>query len=176
MLDIVLGAILAVSVFLAARNGITKEVVRIVALIGGLITAMWGHDALALELRPWIESERAAACVAFALLFLACLLAGSLLAYLLAGAWRLTGMAWVDMALGAAFGLVRGLLVAAGLLLGMVAFQPFAGTSSLVAESKIAPWVMNVARTATQAAPRAFRETFGRGAAQVEEERAETRS
>ena len=80
------------------------------------------------------------------------------------------------MALGAGFGMIRGLLISAVLLLGLVAFQPVAGTSQIVADSKIAPWVMNVARTAVGMAPKGLKEAFGKGAAEIEEERAGDRA
>ena len=172
MLDIVLIGILVISVVLAARNGITKEAIRIASLVVGLMVAMWGYGLLAQQLRPWIENGRVAAVVAFVSLFLGCLIAGAVLAYFLAGVWSMTGLRWLDMTLGAGFGMIRGLLISAVLLLGLVAFQPFAGTSRLVADSKIAPWVMNVARTAAVMAPQGLKEAFGKGADEVEEKRA----
>lgn len=172
MLDIVLIGILVVSVFAAARNGITKEAIRIASLVVGLLVSMWGYGVLAQQLRPWIESGKVASVVAFASIFLGCLIAGALLASVLAGVWTMTGLRWLDMALGAGFGMIRGLLISTVLVLGLVAFQPVAGTSRLVADSKIAPWVMNVARTAAVMAPKGLREAFGKGAAEVEEERA----
>lgn len=176
VLDIALVGILIVSVFAAARNGITKEAIRIASLFVGLIVSMWGYGLLAQELQPWIQNGRAAAAVAFASIFLGCLIAGALLAHVLAGVWSLTGLRWLDMALGAGFGMIRGLLISAVLLLGLVAFQPVAGTSQIVADSKIAPWVMNVARTAVGMAPKGLKEAFGKGAAEIEEERAGDRA
>ena len=49
-LDIVLGAILLFSGIAALRNGLTREIVRIVALVVGVMGALWFYDALALEL------------------------------------------------------------------------------------------------------------------------------
>lgn len=169
MLDIVLVGILGLSVVAAARNGMTKEVIRLAALVVGLMVAMWGYGLLAEQLSPWIEDARIAAVVAFAALFLGCLFVGVLLSLALAGIWALSGLKWLDMALGAGFGAIRGLLVSAALLLGMVAFQPFADTSGLVADSRIAPWIMNVARTASTIAPGALKEAFQKGASEIEE-------
>ena len=173
MLDIALGAILLLSVVGAARNGFTKEAIRIVSLLVGTMAAMWGHGLLAQQLRPWIQDGRVASGVAFLLIFLGCVLAGAVLAYLLASVWEWTGLRWIDMLLGDGFGLVRGLIISAVLLLGLLVFQPFAGTSSIVADSKIATWVINAARTAAAAGPRAVREAFGLGVSAVEEKRSE---
>ena len=138
--------------------------------------AMWGYGLLAPALQPPIEDGRVAAVAAFAAIFLGSLVAGSLLSYFLAGVWSVTGLRWLDTALGGVFGMVRGMVIAAVLLLVLVAFEPVAGTPGLVAGSRIAPWVLNLARTAVALAPEGLREAFGEGAARVEEERPEGRA
>ena len=168
MLDVVLGVILLVSVFGVARNGITKEAIRIAALILGTLASMWGYGVLAGILRPWIQNGRIASGVAFVLIFVGCIVAGALLARVLAGVWSMTGLRWIDRLLGAAFGVVRGLLITAVILLGLVAFQPFSGTSGAIANSRIAPWVLHLARTAAALAPQGLRDAFGQGMTLVE--------
>lgn len=169
MLDFALGTILVLSVIGAAWNGITKEAIRIAALILGIMAAMWGHGLLAPQLQPWIEDGRVAAGVAFVSIVLGFLLAGALIGHLLASVWSWTGLRWLDMLLGACFGIVRGVLICAAALVGLLVFQPFSGVSSMVADSRITPWVINMARTAIAVAPSGMRDAFGKGAAQVEE-------
>ena len=169
VLDIVLGTILLASVFAAARNGLTKEIVRVASLIAGIVVALWGHGVLAPQLRPLIDNGRLASFVAFAVIFLGVVVAGVLLAHLLVSVWEWTGLRWLDMALGAGFGLVRGVVVSAAVLLALLAFQPFRGTPAAVAQSRISPWVMNVARTAAAVGPQAIREAFVMGVSAVEE-------
>lgn len=171
MLDVALGTILVVSVIAAAWNGITKEAFRIASLIVGIMTAMWGHGLLAVQLRPWIEDGRVAAGIAFVSIFLGCLLAGALLGHFLASVWSWTGLRWLDMLLGGCLGIVRGVLICAVVLIGLLVFQPFAGASSMVAHSRIAPWVINMAHTAIAVAPSGMREAFGMGAAEADEMR-----
>lgn len=171
LLDIFLGLILLISVVGAARNGFTKEVVRLVALVVAVVVAMWGHGILALQLRPWIADASIAAVLAFALIFVGCLLVGVLVAGLLASVWEWGGLRWMDMLLGGGFGLVRGMLVCGVVVLCLLAFRPFESVSNVVAESRIAPWATNVARTAAALAPQGLRRAFGQGAAEVEEKR-----
>lgn len=163
VLDFVLGAILLASVIGATLNGLTKELLRIASLVVGLLVAMWGYGVLAGYLAQWISNAKAASAVAFALLFLGCLITGALLARLLAGIWSLAGLGLFDRLLGAAFGALRGLLLAAALLLALVAFQPVADTAGLVADSRIAPFVLNLARTAAAVAPEALRDAYQDG-------------
>ena len=167
VLDFVLGALLLASVLGATLNGLTKELLRIASLVIGLLVAMWGYGLLAGYLAQWISNAKIASAVAFALLFIACLIAGALLARLLSGIWSLAGLGLLDRLLGAAFGALRGLLLAAALLLALVAFQPVADTAGLVADSRIAPFVLHLARTAAAVAPEALREAYQDGLARV---------
>lgn len=175
VLDLVLGGLLLLSVLGAVRNGVTKELIRIASLLFGVGAALWGYGVLAQQLEPWVGSSRAASVVAFVLIFLGCLLAGGLVARILAGVWSWTGLRWLDRLFGAAFGVLRGLLIASVALLGLIAFQPLADTSRVIANSKIAPWVLHIAQTAASLAPKSFREAFRRGVSRIEEERARDR-
>ena len=167
MLDIVLGVILLASVVGAALNGLTKELLRIASLVVGLLVAMWGYGVLAGYLAQWISNAKIASVAAFALLFTGCLIAGALLARMLSGIWSMAGLGLLDRLLGAAFGALRGLLLAAALLLALVAFQPIADTADLVADSRIAPIVLNLARTAAAVAPDALHDAFHDGLGRV---------
>ena len=171
VLDVVLGSVLVLSVILAARNGITKELFRIAALIVGIVVAMWGHGLVAHELQPWIRNPRIAATIAFALVFLGCVVLGMLIARALVSVWSFTGLRWLDVSLGGVFGMLRGLLVCAVLLLGLIAFQPLGNTGGIVARSVLAPWIVNLARTVVAVAPQGLRTAFKRGIAAIENEK-----
>ena len=167
-LDLILGVILLVSVFGAARNGVTKELIRIASLIVGVILAMWGHGVVGQQLQAWIPNPRIASSLGFVLILVGCVLAGALAAHLLKVVWKFTGLEWLDMLLGGAFGLARGLLVCAIILVGLIAFQPVADTTTLVADSAVAPWVLDVSRTVAAAAPGTMRTAFRQGVAIIE--------
>lgn len=170
-LDLVLGIILLVSVFGAARNGVTKELIRIASLVVGVILAMWGHGLVGQQLQAWIPNPRIASSLGFALVLFGCILAGALAAHLLKVVWKFTGLGWLDMLLGGAFGLARGLLVCAIILVGLIAFQPIADTTTVVAGSAVAPWVLNVSRTVAAAAPGSMRAAFRHGVKLIESDR-----
>ena len=171
VLDLVLGGILLLSGLSAARNGLTKELIRIASLVLGVVVAMWLHDPVARELLPWIQNPRISSSVAFVLVLVGCLLVGALTAYLLSVVWNFTGLRWLDMLLGGVFGTLRGMLVSAILLLGLIAFQPVSGSVGLVADSAIAPWILGVARALVTAAPQSLHEAYVRGAASVRDAR-----
>ncbi len=152
VLDLALGGILAFSVLAAFRNGITREAIRITAVFFGVLAAVWWCDAVGRALHLWIADGRVAAGAAFLSIFLGCLIAGALLSRVLNGVWRWTGLRWFDRGLGAAFGLVRGLLLAALLVLVLLVSEPLAGSSRIVADSKVASWILQVAWAAASIA------------------------
>ncbi len=172
LLDIILAVVLLVSVVMAARIGFTRELIRIASLVIGLLVAMWGYGFLAQKLQPLIEDERAAVVAAFAGIYFGCLITGDVLSYILRGVLELTGLRVIDVALGGVFGVVRGLLLAVVLVLMLLSFRPVPGSTTLVAESRIAPVLVNLARTIALLAPKGMRDAFGKGADQVREERA----
>ncbi len=168
-MDAAIVGILLVSVLGAVRNGFTREVLRIASLVMGIFLAMWWYDRVALELHPYIDEPRLAACAAFLLIFTGCLVAGAAFAWSLVKVWGITGLRWFDKLIGAAFGLVRGLLIAAAVLLAVITFLPFPGAARTVAESKLAPWVLHAAGAAASAAPQDFQDAFANGFDRVRE-------
>lgn len=158
-LDIVLGAILLLSGIAALRNGLTREIVRIIALVVGVMGALWFYDPLAAEL-TFISSPALAKFSAFLGILFGCMLAGAVLAWILDKFWGATGLRWFDRLLGGGFGLVRGWIAATVMLLGLVAFVPIAGVDRAVAESNLAPLVLHSARAASYVAPAALRQAY----------------
>lgn len=158
-LDIVLGAILLVSGIAALRNGLTREIVRIIALVIGVMGALWFHDALAGEL-TFVSSPALAKFSAFLGILFGCVFAGAVVAWILEKFWGATGLRWFDRLLGGGFGLLRGWIAATVLLLGLVAFVPISGVDRAVAESNLAPLVLHSARAASYVAPAALRQAY----------------
>jgi membrane protein required for colicin V production len=168
-LDVLIGAVLVLSFAGALWNGLSREVVRLFALVGGILGGMWWYNRLAPHLKPLVDDEHFAAFAAFLLIVLGSLLAGAVVAWFLGKILRWTGLRWFDRLLGGAFGLVRGLLLAAALVLAVIAFQPTAGSAEGVAGSRLAPWVLYGAYAAATAAPAELRTKFQRGFERVRE-------
>ena len=162
-LDIIIGLILIVSVIAALRNGLSREFVNLLALVVGIVGGMWWYGPVAMRLEPYLGSERLAEFAAFALILVAALIAGTLAGRLLAKMLGWVGLRWFDRLLGAAFGAVRGLLLTTALILAMVAFGPVQGSERVVAESRLAPWVLFAAQATVQLAPQSLYEDFSKG-------------
>ena len=166
-LDVVLALILSLSFIAAAWNGLSREVVRLLAVGGGIVAGMWWYEDLAVHLQPHTRNPELASLAAFLSIVVGSLLAGGIVARVLGKILHWTGLRWFDRLLGAAFGLVRGLLVATAVVLAVVAFQPSAGSVDVIAESRLAPWVLHGASAATSMAPYNLRTRFDQGFARV---------
>lgn len=162
-LDLVIGGILLLSLIGAVRNGVTKEIVRIAALIFGVLGGMWFYERAAAELAPYIASAQLAKFAAFVSIVVGCLIAGGILSWGLVKLWGLAGLRWFDRLLGAGFGMVRGLVIATAVVLGVVAFSPFAGTAETVGKSRFAPLVLHGARAAAFLAPSDLKTAYDEG-------------
>ncbi len=162
-LDILLAAILVLSFAGAFRNGITREIIRIVALIVGIAGGMWWYAGVAERFSPYVPDRAVASFAAFIAIVAGSLIAGGVVAWLLAKLLHWSGLRWFDRLLGGAFGLLRGMLAATALVLGVVAFSPTLGSPETVATSRIAPWVLHSARLTTAFAPESLRVPFFEG-------------
>ncbi len=166
-LDIVIGGVLLVSFVGAFWNGLSREVVRLLALFMGIVGGLWWYDELAVRWQPTIGNERVAAFAAFTAIVLGSLLAGVLLAWALAKILHWTGLRWFDRLLGGAFGLLRGLAICVALVLAIVAFHPITDSTSIVAESRLAPVFFHGARVVAAVAPAKLKGQFTEGFRQV---------
>ncbi|WP_210545095.1 CvpA family protein [Rhodoferax sp. PAMC 29310] len=120
-LDIIFGTILVVSLLLGIWRGLVYEVLSMVNWVLAFVLAQWlAHDvALKLPMEGAAEGIRYAA--GFALVFILAVFAGGLVAALVKKLLSAVGLQPVDRALGAAFGLARGvvMVLAATVVIGM---------------------------------------------------------
>ncbi|MCY4588459.1 MAG: CvpA family protein [Bryobacterales bacterium] len=159
-LDILLAVILLFSFAGALWNGITREVIRIIALLIGIFGGMWWYSGLVPHIAPFIGDESLASFAAFGAIVIGSLVAGGMTAWLLAKVLRWSGLRWFDRLLGGAFGLVRGLILATAIVLAVIAFSPLTGSQEVIAKSRIAPVVLNSARWMASFAPQGLRASF----------------
>jgi len=124
-LDFIFGVVLLVSLLLGVWRGLVYEVLSVVSWIAAFILAQWLAPEVAHQLPFSAGSEAVRYAAAFALVFVLAAFAGGLLAKLVKMLFAAIGLQPVDRVLGAAFGLVRGvvLLLAATVVIGMTPLQ-----------------------------------------------------
>lgn len=120
-----LAGVLAVSLLLGAWRGLVYEVLSVLGWAVSFYAAQWVAPEVS-RLLPWpTASEPVRYAAAFVLVFVAALFAAGLLAALLKKLVDAMGLRPVDRTLGAAFGVLRGLilLLAATVVIEMTALK-----------------------------------------------------
>ena len=111
ILDWIVVAVLAISLVVGAWRGLVYELLSLANWIAAFLLAQWFAPDVAhyLPLASVTEAVRYAA--GFVVVFVVALFAGGLIAFLVRKLIAAVGLRPVDRVLGAAFGLVRGVLV-----------------------------------------------------------------
>jgi membrane protein required for colicin V production len=125
VLDWILAGVLIFSLLLGAWRGLVYEVLLVLAWAASFYVAQWAAPGVAALLPLQSASEPVRYAAAFVLIFIAAVFAAGLLAFLLKKLVEAMGLRPVDRTLGAAFGLLRGviLLLAATVVMDMTALK-----------------------------------------------------
>ena len=149
-LDIVIGIIL---VF-----GLVEEISSIIGVFGGIYGAVFYYGDMATFLRRWISDTAYANIlgflVIFGLIFILVSVLGVLIKYLL----NIASLGWFDRLCGAAFGAIKGILIASVLLFALTTFLP--GGSPLIKTSHLAPHVAVITETLVKIIPHNLKKRF----------------
>ncbi len=138
----------------AARVG-----VGFIATFVGIFAGFWCYGLAAAHIVDYVNSRALANLIGFLLIFAAVIVLGGLLGRLLAKLFRWIGLSWFDRLLGAAFGFVRGILVAVALVTVLLAFAPMPPPPSIL-ESKLLPYVMDASSVLAAATPHEIKDAF----------------
>jgi membrane protein required for colicin V production len=169
-LDAALILLIAFSIWRSFAKGLTREMVGLLSVVLGIFAGTWLYSAAATWFEPYVSSHSMASFCGFITVFVGVMLLGSLISFILSKVLRVTGLSFFDRLLGAAFGIVRGVLMAAALVLALLAFAPGAKAHTppeAVANSRLAPMVVGAARVFVAAAPRELKDGFRRSYDQV---------
>lgn len=142
-------AIIAVSALISLKRGFVKEALSLLIwIVAGAVAWMFG-GSLSQYLESYIQTPSARVIAGCTILFVATLLVGGMLNFLIGELIRVTGLDGTDRFLGMAFGAARGALlvvVGVGLLsLGPVQQDPWWQESRLLPQFLlVADWSKNL--------------------------------
>ncbi len=157
--DIVLALIIVLSVIAGLRSGFARVVVGLLATIVGLLLGFWCYRIVAAKLTTLMRTPALADICGFLIIFFGVLIAGALVAALLANLFRWIGLSWFDHFLGGVAGFARGILMVAALAAILVAFVP-SPVPSFIANSRMLPYASHVAAALAEMAPRDLKDSF----------------
>jgi membrane protein required for colicin V production len=141
-------------------KGFVQELISLASVLIALVVAAIGYTRAALWFDDLTKSHDIALGLGFLVLFVGTLLAGTLMGLLARKLIKTAGIQWFDRFLGGIFGLVRGVLVDAILLMALMAF---AIKPDAVRQSALAPYVTTGARLIAFVMPGSLRAQFHLG-------------
>lgn len=166
-LDFIIAAIVLGSVVTAVIKGFVQELISLASVVIGLAAAAFAYQRAALWFDDLTKSHEIALGLGFLSIFLAVLILGALVGLVARKLIKTAGVQWFDRFLGGVFGLVRGVLISAILLMAMMAF---AIKPEAVRGSALAPYVTTGARVLAMVMPENLRAQFHIGFDQFRDE------
>ena len=160
-LDIGLVVLLAIGFAVGLGRGLVRIVIGILTLLVAFFLASRYQDQIAAVLTSRHVSETPARIGAYVLVFIATMMAGGLVAWVVGKILKLAMLSWADRLAGGALGIVAAMLAAAFLVHPLVASSPEG--SRLLASSKMAPYISVVADLGNAAAPDAVAKRYESG-------------
>lgn len=150
--DLALAVTVLASIIIGFGRGFARTAVNFIAFFAAIICGLWFYSPLGLWLRPFTKSQPAADGAGFILVFIAVSMLGCIVERLLVKVVEETGFAWPDRMLGAAFGVVQGLLLVTAFVLVFMALAPRPLPRAVV-DSRYVPYLENAAHVLATAAP-----------------------
>ncbi len=115
--DWAVAAIIGISSLISIKRGFVKEAISLAIWALAFFVAVAFDDRLAVLLQDFVDSASLRFVLAFAALFVATFVVGSMVNYLLGELVRMTGLSGADRLFGMAFGLARGVIIVMALLI-----------------------------------------------------------
>ncbi|MDX2178235.1 MAG: CvpA family protein [Bryobacteraceae bacterium] len=165
-LDFLFLAIFLASTLMGAAKGLARVGIGLAAtVLGVLFASRWYADA-GFFLREYVAAKSIANALGFLLVLVVFIVAGGVLAHLLAKLFKWAGAGWLDRLGGAVFGVLRALLVSIAIVMAAMSF-PRDTLPKAVIQSRIAPFVLESSRLLALLTPPELKEAFARNYAEA---------
>ena len=158
-IDLVLAIVILVSVLTGFTAGFARVGVGFIAMLVGLFCGFWFYGLVGVYVQDYVSSRTMANLIGFFVIFFGLLIVGAIIGMILAKLFKWVGLSWFDRLLGGAFGLVRGLVIAAGLVTVLLAFAPTPPPGSVV-NSRFMPYMVNVSELFAALTPHEIKDAF----------------
>lgn len=155
-LDILLLVIIGVSLVLGLIKGLTRMIIGVASVVAGFVFAALYYRPVSALFSRLLAAEIWRHLVAFVLIFIAVLIVGGLVSFLLSKIIK-GPLRFADRILGGMLGVVSGVLVCGVLVIAQIAFPV---DKQALQRSAIAPYCYWLTRGMIQVIPRELKEKF----------------
>ncbi len=155
--DYVFACTVLVSTGFALTKGLVREIISLVALIGGFVLAVFYYPVVGSKLIDFTRTDSVANFLGFFVIFAGCILIGIIASFLVNRFIKAAKLKWVDRLLGGVFGLLRGWAIASILVVALIAFPI---RDDMIARSALAPYLLAGARAAVLLVPQSMKDKF----------------
>ena len=139
--DIAILIITVLSSLFGLWRGFIKEMLSLLSWVAALLVARVYSEYLSEMMSGMIENSGLRYVTAFAVLFVAVMMVGTLINFLLSKVLGVSGLKFADRLLGGVFGIARGLII---VLVIMFISSVFVSERALWQESKLVPYGMSM--------------------------------
>ena len=167
-LDFLLLFIVGFSVLAGFRAGFARVTIGFAATIIGIFCGFWFYRIPGSLLEEYLRSPAASNLLGFFIVFAVVVVSGGLLARLLSTVFKWVGLSWLDRLLGAAFGLVRGAILAVAVVTVITAFAP-SPPPAFIVRSKVMPDVGTAGNVFAALSPRELKDSYHKSLAKLRE-------
>lgn len=150
VVDWVVVLILIFSVVSSFKNGFVRELLGLAFLVLAFLLSSWSYQSVSGLFKDVVKTENLALFLGFSVVFLVTLVVGFLVIWLITKFVKFANIQWFDRLLGAAFGFIRGWLLASILFLGLTSFGVQA---ERIRDSQLAPYLLPGARVVALLTP-----------------------
>ena len=164
-LDILLILAAAVSFFAGLSKGFVRSAIGLVAFTAGVVCGLWFYGSAGMYFSSFL-GKKLADVAGFCVILIAFMLAGGILAAILAKLLKFVHLSWLDRLAGGAFGIVRGVLFCAMIVMLITAFSSKQPPASIT-DSRTAHYFIRGSNVIAAAAPHDVREAFESGYAKI---------
>ena len=159
-LDLAIVGFITWTTFRAFRKGLVREVVYIVALVGGVIVAGQYYGQLSSNLNFLLEDKTTLNVICFALLLGGVLILGQIVAGTLRNTVKMLMLGPIDTFGGALFGLCKGIVLVEVLLILVSVFPVSSQLILAIEDSVVASFLLEQFAIVEQILPTEFEEAF----------------
>src|SRR5882724_7103631 len=166
-LDAILCVALLVCLFNGFRRGFSRQVIGLASGVIALLLGIWLYGTAGGWLTPYVSSPGIAKAAGFVIVFCGVLMLGGIVGFVVHRFLKVTGLSFFDHVLGAGFGVLRWGVLAIAIVMGAMAFSRGAEPPRAIVESRLAPYVVDMARLVAAMAPHELKEGFHKTYEQV---------